>query len=114
MKLSEDLLTPEFIEKLKKQDKRFADIDLRLKMEQELRSSPCLRIVLDAAAEEAANALEALADVDPTNTQMVMRLQAYVYRARFIARTINAVILRGELAESSVNEEQSSINLQEE
>ena len=110
VELSEELLTPELIDRLKKQDARFRDLDLRLKVEQELRDSTCLRVVLDAAAEQAAEALELLADVNPDDTKMIVRLQARVTRARFIAKTLNAVIRRGEAAEKSINEEQTINN----
>lgn len=113
MEISEELLTPEFIERVKRQDKRFFDVDLRLKVEQELRDSTCLRLVLDAVAEQAAEALEKLAEVPPDDTKMVVRLQACVMRARFIAKTLNAVIRRGEAAEKSINEEQNTINPEE-
>ena len=110
VELSEELLTPELIDRLKKSDSRFRDLDLRLKVEQELRDSSCLRIVLDAAAEQAAEALELLAEVNPDDTKMVVRLQSRVYRCRFIAKTLNGVIRRGEAAEKSINEEQTIEN----
>lgn len=110
--VDEELLSLKQIERLKQQDERFRDLDLRLIVEQELRSSTALKIILEAAGEQAAVALEGLADVNPTNTNEVIRLQAIVQRARFIARTLNAVISKGELAEQSLNEEQT-IQLEE-
>lgn len=105
LNVDEKLLTPERIERLKQQDVRFRDLDLRLKIEQELRDSAALKLILEAAGEQAAEALEELAEVDPTDIKMITRLQAKVMRARFIARTLNAVIRRGEIAEESLNEE---------
>lgn len=103
--VDEKLLTVEQIERLKQQDPRFRDFDLRLKIEKELRESVALKLVLDAAGEQAAEALEELAEVDPTNTNLIIRMQARVARARFIARTLNAAIHRGEIAEESLQEE---------
>lgn len=112
VEVDEVLLTPEHIERLKAQDVRFNDLDIRLKIEQELRESVALKIVLESAGEQAAEALEELAGVDPTDTNRVIRLQAKVFRARFIARTLNAVIRKGEMAEQSLNDE-SAIDVSE-
>lgn len=105
LNVDEKLLTLEVIERLKQQDERFRDFDLRLQVEKELRESVAVKLILDAAGEQAAQALEELAEVDPTNTNLIVRLQAKVFRARFIARSINTVIRRGEMAEESLKDE---------
>lgn len=110
--VDEELLSLKQIESLKQQDERFRDLDLRLIVEQELRSSVALQVVLKAAGEQAAEALEALAAVDPTDTQKIVRLQAAVFRARFIARTFNSVLRKGELAEQSIIDD-TALNLPE-
>ena len=84
--VDEKLLTVENIERLKQQDERFRDLDLRLLIEKELRESVALKLIREVAGEQAEQALEALSEVDPTDTQKIIRLQATVYRARFIAR----------------------------
>ena len=106
-KIDEVLLTPEVLERLKNRDERFRDLDIRLQVERELRESVCLKLVLEAASEQGAEALEALAEVDPTDVKMIVRLQSAVQRVRFIARTLNRVIQKGEVAEQSLNEEQA-------
>jgi hypothetical protein len=106
-KISEELLTEEYIDRLKKTDIRFADLDVRLKVEQELRDSLCLKIIFEACSEQSAQALEQLSDIDPTDTKKIVQLQAIVQRTRFIARTLNKVIQRGEVAEQSLNDEQA-------
>lgn len=110
--VDEELLSAKQIERLKQQDPRLRDLDLRLIVEQELISSTALQVVLQAAGEQAAEALEALASIDPTDTKKIINLQAVVQRARFIARTLNAVIRKGEQAEQSILEDQQ-INLEE-
>lgn len=105
IKVDEVLLTPELLERLKSSDQRFKDLDIRLKIEQELRENVCLRIVLDAVSEQAAEALEALASIDPTDAKLIIRHQAKVYRARFIANTLNRLLERGRVAEQSLNDE---------
>ena len=107
IKVDDVLLTPELLERLKSNDQRFKDFDLGLKIEQELRDNLSLRIVLDAVSEQAAESLEALALTDPTDTKEIIKHQARVYRARFIASTLNQVLARGRLAEQSLNDEQA-------
>lgn len=107
IQLNENLLTPEHIERLKAQDPRFNDLDLSLKIQQELRESVALKALLESADEQAAEAMEALVEVDPTDTNMIIRRQAAVFRARFIKRTLNTLIRKGEVAEHSLINEQA-------
>jgi hypothetical protein len=104
--VDEELLTTDFIDRLKKNDQRFADFDVRLKIEQELRDSICLKVIFEACSEDSAMALEQLAEVDPTDVKAITSLQCRIQRTRFIARTLNKVIQRGEVAEQSLKEEQ--------
>jgi hypothetical protein len=110
--VDEELLSLKQIERLKQQDERFRDLDLKLVVENELRNSRALQIVLAAAGEQAAEALEALAAVDPTDTKLIIRLQATVFRARFVARTFTSVLRKGDLAEQSIQED-TAIQLDE-
>ena len=110
VEIDEKLLTPEVIEKLKSQDPRFNDLDLMVKLEAELRDSVALKLLLEAAGEQAAAALEELAGVDPTDAKLIIRLQAKVFRARFIARTLNIFLEKGRTAEQSLNDEQAGLS----
>ena len=65
LKVDEYLLTPEYLERLKKQDPRFCEVDLSLQVERELRDSVVIRLILESAGEQAALALEKLAEIDP-------------------------------------------------
>lgn len=102
---NQSFITPEFIEKMKSQDARLRHIDVMIQIERELESSLALKLVLEKSAEDAAAALERLADADPTNYNLIRQLQAEVYRARFIARTINKARYIGAAAEASLSEE---------
>ena len=48
LQIDEEILTPEFIERVKTQDPRFAVLDLRLEVEQELREVPLALVELVA------------------------------------------------------------------
>lgn len=105
-KIDQQLLTVEQIEKLKNSDERFASIDLMIKIENELRDSIALKLVREAAAEDAQKAMEDLIVADPTDYNRIKFLQARVYRARFIAITLNGVLEKGSLAATSIADEQ--------
>lgn len=103
--MSEDLITPEFIERLKSADDRWKDVDFAIKIDEELRNSPLIKLVLDVAAEEAAAALEELANVDPTDIKSVTSLQAKVYRAKLIGRTLQMTRDKGNIAYESLKDQ---------
>lgn len=103
--MEENLITPEVIERLKSRDSRLQAVDMMLQIEKELNSSIALKLILERAADEAAEALEKLAGVSPTDTQQIINLQAKVYRARFIAKTLNYACNKGYEAEQSLSEE---------
>lgn len=102
---NQGLITPEYIERMKATDDRLKAIDIMIQLEQELDKSLALKLVLEKASEDAAIALEKLAEADPTDYNLIRRLQAEVYRARFIAKTINKAVYKGALAEQSLGEE---------
>lgn len=103
--MEKDLLTPELLDRLKRRDSRFADVDLGLKIQGELRDCISLNLIIEEAGEQAANALEKLATTDPSDVKTIVSLQAAVFRARFIARTIDRAIKRGLFAEESLRDE---------
>lgn len=99
------LVSAEMIERLKAQDKRWQDIDLAQKIDMELTTSVALPFLLKAAEKDADDALQALGDVDPTDTKKITMLQARVYRARFMHQTLQMCLTRGEDALESLQEE---------
>ena len=106
MSASDALFTLEFIDRLKKRDERFVALETYIKLETELKDSLALKLVLEQVGEQAAEALEQLAEVSPSDTKKIVELQAKVYRARFIHRSLNDAIEMGKIAEKSLSEDQ--------
>lgn len=109
-KIDDQLLTIEQIERLKQSDERFKNIDLMVQIENELHNSIALKLIREEAAEQAQEAMEELIYVDPTDYNKIKNLQAKVYRARFIAMTLNRTIYKGELAAKSIEDERINQN----
>ena len=95
----------ELVERLKARDERIAILDMALQIRAELESSPIINAVLGQAKREADAALEGLARADPGNVEEIIKLQAIVYRARFIGATINTLLERGRQAEMSLRDD---------
>src|SRR5215469_8617506 len=102
--MSEEI-TQELMERLKSRDERVAVLDEALAINAEIENSPTLRALLRATQIEADQALEDLASVTPTDHNAIIKLQAIVYRARFIRDTILGKLKAGERAEISLREE---------
>lgn len=103
--VADPLLTQEYIEKRKSTDTRLKAVDVMLTIEQELRDSLALKLILAAAAEDAEKALEALATVDATDAKKILAGQARVFRARFISQTLGGLIQTGRVAEAELRQD---------
>lgn len=101
----DQLLNREYIERRKALDGRLKAVDIMLQIEQEMRDSISLKMILAAAAEDAEKAMEELAEVDPTDTKKIIACQARVYRAKFISQTLGGYIQTGQLAENSLRQD---------
>lgn len=98
----ESLISPELIEDVKSRDRRFQVIDTAIKIDNELRDSTLIQMVVLAANREADAALEKLANADPANINEIIKLQSLIYRAKFIERTILLVREQARMAEASI------------
>lgn len=103
----EELISEAFVEKLKSQDDRWRLVETAIKIEEELRNSEALRVVLKVIEKEAAVALEKLVFADPTDAKLITSLQADVRRARIMGNTLESIRQRGAFAQQElVNEDQ--------
>lgn len=98
-------ITKEDIERLKSRDARWKDIDIAIKVDEELRDSVALNLILEAATRWADEALEQLAVVNPSDTAAVIGYQARVRCARFIAETLAGIRQRGLNSAAALDEE---------
>lgn len=101
----ENEINQDFIEKLKSRDKRWAEVETAIKVEDELRTSIILKSVLEVINQEAVEALEKIVHCDPSDTKLIISLQASVKRARIIGNTIEAIRRNGAFAQQALQDE---------
>jgi len=65
---------------------------------EEFMSSDLGRVLLGNAEQEAAEALEELASADATDSKLMMRLQAKVWRARSFSGWLSELVINGQQA----------------
>lgn len=99
------LLTQEYIERRKATDARLKAVDIMLTIQQELRDSLALKLILAAASEDAEKALEELATIDACDAKKILAGQARVHRAKFISQTLGGFIQTGRSAEQSLQQD---------
>lgn len=102
-------LTDEFLGELRK-DERWRSIQDMVRVEQELRDSLPLQMVLKVVEKQANDALDLLVTADPTDAKLITSLQAKVLRARIIGNTLDAVTRKGAIAEQSLKDEQEGVS----
>lgn len=71
------------------------EIDQAIDIDREMRESRIINLILDEAKNLADVALEELATSDPSDTKRLIYLQAVVFRARFIDKTLCQARERG-------------------
>lgn len=95
-------ITPELIEEWKARDERIAAIALADDVRDEIEKSKAWKILLTVSEQQAKEALEELAQVSPSDIKRIIELQAKIFRARFIGKTLDRVIATGRAAEQSL------------
>lgn len=103
--LSETQISQDFIDRLKSQDNRWSEVDMAIKVETELRDSVVIKAVLEVIENEAVEALEKMIFADPTDTKLMISLQATVRRARIMGNTLEAIRRKGAFSEQSLKDE---------
>ena len=100
-------ISAELVERLKAEDDRYNIIQGAIEIESEIRSSKFLAVLFQLLDEDAASALEDLANATPTDHQAIVQLQARVYRARFIRGTFEAIRRKGAMAQESLERDRT-------
>lgn len=101
----EYLIKQEDIDKLKARDARWRSVDLAIKVDEELRESPTVNLILEAIARRSTDAMERLLEVDPTESGKISSLQEQVKYAKFIGDNLKSVRAQGLVAQRSLEEE---------
>ena len=103
--MEESLITQEDIDALKARDRRWKDVELSIKIEEELTHSVTVNLILDALTRRSSEAVEKLIDVDPTDMRKIASLQEQVNCARFIAESLRNIRQMGVVAHRSLEDE---------
>ncbi len=89
-------------------ERRVLAYNRALVVEQELRDSRTLQLIIDAIGEDSEAAMHEFAYVNPMDTLAVSALQARVHRLVYLRQTINDIRLQGDAAGMALAEESFS------
>ncbi len=103
----EQFISQEDVDGLIKRDTsgRWKAIDLAIRVDEELRDSITVNLILDSLTRHSTEALEELIKVDPTDTKKVSALQSMVRCVRLIGEGLESIRQNGVLAQMSLEEE---------
>lgn len=103
--IDEPFITEQDIERLKARDERFRIVDIALKVDDELRNSISLNLILEAANRQAKLAKDKLIEVNPADTQTIIALQVKAQCAKLINDILTNIRISGLNAQSSIEDE---------
>lgn len=101
----ESFITEQDIEALKAKDERWRLIDIALKVDDEIRNSIALNLILEAANRQSIRAKELLIDVSPSDIQTIMTLQVKAQCAKLINDILTNIRNQGLNAQTSIEDE---------
>lgn len=101
----ENFITDQDIEAIRARDERFQHYDLSLKVDDELRNSFTINLLLEAASRQMEEAKDALVDVNPTDTKKIYDLQVKAGCAKLIGQVLNTIRKRGLAAYTSIEDD---------
>lgn len=109
--MTEAFITAEDLSNLRARDERWRIVDLSIKIDTELRDSLIINLVIEAASRRAEEAKDALVDVNPSDLQKIIGLQADAQCAKLIGEILRNVKTSGNEAFAALQaEEEISIN----
>ena len=101
----EPFITQEDIEALKARDRRWQDVELAIKIDDDLANNVTVNLILDALTRRSEDAIEGLLKADPTDVRKIASLQEQVNCGRHIAASLHNVRQRGVVAHQSLEDE---------
>lgn len=103
--MEESFISEQDLEALKARDERFRLVDIALKVDDEIRNSLALNLILEASERQAKMARDRLIDVNPSDTQTIIALQVKAQCAKLIKDTLTNIRNVGLNAQSSIIDE---------
>lgn len=103
----EQFINQEDVDALIKRDTsgRWKAIDLAIRVDEELRDSITVNLILDSLTRHSTEAMEELIKTDPTNASKVSALQSMVKCVRLIGEGLESIRQNGLLAQMSLEDE---------
>lgn len=113
--MNEPLIKQEDIDNLIGRDDtgRWRAIKDAIKLDEELRDSFAVNVILEALTRASTEAMEALISANPTNAKEISALQATIKCVKIIGENIETVRKKGLLAQDSL-EKEGNVDLEQE
>lgn len=101
----EPLISQEDIETLKARDRRWKDVEISIRIDEELNNSVIVALILEALGRRSNDAINRLIQADPTDVRRIAALQEQVNCANYITASIADCRQKGVVAHQSLEEE---------
>jgi hypothetical protein len=102
-----EYLTREEIENLKARDTRFTAVAEAIAIESDLRDNPTIRKLMDAARQDAEQAMREVVQISPANVELVAFNQMKIRTLTYIKDVLDIIMRRGAIAEQEIRNEDS-------
>jgi hypothetical protein len=90
------------IDEIKARDSRFRAVDVAIKLQAELNAGCGLRLFMDALKDDAMQAMEAMCDVSPLDSNQIAQLQVRMRTYMVAEKQYESILLRGAIAEQDL------------
>ena len=105
--MSDEYLTRDDIENLKARDTRFAAVAEAIAIETDLRDNLTIRKLMDAARQDAEQAMRDIVQISPANVELVAFNQMKIRTLTYIRDVLDIIMRRGAIAEQEIRNEDS-------
>jgi hypothetical protein len=102
-----ETLPDSYIEQLKARDTRFTAVAAAIAIETDLRDNLTIRKLMDAARQDAEQAMREVVQISPANVEQVAFCQMKIRTLTYIRDVLDIVMRRGAIAEQEIRNEDS-------
>jgi hypothetical protein len=103
--MTDETPDPDYIERLKARDNRFAYLAEAIAVETDLRDNTTIRALMDAVRRDADLAMREFVQVSPADLQQVADYQVRIRTFTYIRDVLDAIMRRGAQAEQEIRQE---------
>ena len=102
--MSEEFSTAD-LERLKLRDTRFAILSAAIDVENDLRSSPVIRALMEAVRADADQAMKDISETSPADVQSISLLLVKIRTLVYVRSVLDTILHRGQVAEAAIRAE---------